>query len=147
MYFVSKKDITYFLVIWGTIAISSSIVIIPIIYATSIFHLLWVLLGLLIIAFFIWLWFGSGYKIENGTIKIEHGPIKDTIKIQDIKRISKKKSFLAAASLAIDRLELRYGRYGSVFVSPKKEYEFIRLLLSKSPEIQMDKELSKMYKL
>src|SRR5699024_12866905 len=101
-----------------------------------IFHLLWVLLGLLIIAFFIWLRFDRGYRIENNTIKIEQGPIKDTIKIQDIKIISKKKSFLAAASLAIDRLELRYGRYGSVFVSPKKEYEFIRLLLSKSPKIQ-----------
>lgn len=146
MYFVSKKDITYFFVIWGVIAISSLIVILPIIYATSIFHLLWLLLGLLIIAFFIWLWFGTGYKIENDIIKIEHGPIKDTVKIRDIKKISKKKNFIAAASLAIDRLELQYGRYGSVFVSPKKEYEFIRLLLNKSPEIQMDNKLSEMYK-
>lgn len=94
MYFVSKKDITYFFVIWGVIAISSLIVILPIIYATSIFHLLWLLLGLLIIAFFIWLWFGTGYKIENDIIKIEHGPIKDTVKIRDIKKISKKKTLL-----------------------------------------------------
>lgn len=93
MYFVTKKDVTYFFVIWGAIAISSLIVIIPIIYATSIFHLLWVLLGLLIIAFFIWLWFGTGYKVENDTIKIEHGPLKETVKIRDIKKISKKKTF------------------------------------------------------
>ena len=60
MYFVSKKDITYFFVIWGVIAISSLIVILPIIYATSIFHLLWLLLGLLIIAFFhlAMVWYG-----------------------------------------------------------------------------------------
>lgn len=147
MYFVTKKDITYSFVIWGAIAISSLIVIIPIIYATSIFHLLWVLLGLLIIAFFIWLWFGTGYKVENDTIKIEHGPLKETVKIRDVKKISKEKNFLAAASLAIDRLELRYGRYGSVFVSPKEEYEFIKLLLNKNPEIQMDNNLSEVYRL
>lgn len=69
------------------------------------------------------------------------------MKIRDIKKISKKKNFLAAASLAIDRLELRYGRYGSVFVSPKEEYEFIKILLNKSPEIQMDDKLSEVYKL
>lgn len=147
MYFVTKKDVTYFFVIWGAIAISSIIVIIPIIYATSIFHLLWVLLGLLIIAFFIWLWLGTGYKVENDTIKIEHGPFKETVKIRDIKKISKKQNFLAAASLAINRLELRYGRYGNVFVSPKEEYEFIELLLNKSPEIQLDDKLSETYKL
>jgi len=92
MYFVTEKDITYFFVIWGTTAISSLIVIIPIIYATSIFHLLLVLPGLPIMAFLIWLWFGTGYKFENDTIKIEHGPLKEIVNIRDIKKISKKKT-------------------------------------------------------
>lgn len=148
MYFVSKKDILYFVVIWGTMAIAFVSTIIPVIYASSIFHLLWGLPGLVIIGFFIWLWFGTGYEVENDTVIIQHGPIKQTVKVRDIKKISKNKSVWAAPSLTTDRLVIQYGKYDwDIFVSPRKEYEFIKLLLSKNPEIKIDNELSEIYKI
>lgn len=148
MFFVSKKDVLYFIIMWCTTAIAFLSAITSFIYASSIFHFLWGLPGLVITGFFIWLWFGTGYKVENDTVKIHHGPFKQTVKVRDIKRISKKKSVWSAAALATDRLVIQYGKYNwDILVSPKEEYEFIKLLITKNPQIQIDKKLSEMYKL
>lgn len=114
----------------------------------SIWHVLWVLPRIIISGFLLWLWFGIGYYVENGTITIQHGPIKDTIEVRKINEIQKRKSVWSAASLAMDRLVLEYGKFNvNMIVSPEQEYEFIKLILSKNSEIQIDEKLSEMYTL
>ncbi|MGO4886597.1 PH domain-containing protein [Anaerobacillus sp. MEB173] len=45
-------------------------------------------------AFFIcWLWFATGYTIENGVIKIKFGPFRKTVYIEEISKINKTKQF------------------------------------------------------
>lgn len=148
IFFISKKDVLYFSLIWGTTALVFLSIVLPFIFTLSIFNFIWGFLGSIIIGFFVWIWFGTGYRVESNTVKIQTGPFKQTIGIQDIKNIIKKKSVWSAAALATDRLVIRYGKYDwDVLVSPKKEYEFIKLLLSKNPKIQIDEGLSKLYKL
>lgn len=148
IFFISKKDSLYFSLIWGTMALVFLSIIFPFIFTFSLFNLIWGFLGFIIIGFFAWIWFGTGYHVENNTVKIKTGPFKQTINVQDIKKITKKKSVWSAAALATDRLVIRYGKYDwDVLVSPKQEYEFIKLLLSENPQIQIDQSLSKRYKL
>lgn len=104
-------------------------------------------LGLIIIVWLIWIWFSTGYRVENNTLRIEAGPFKQAIDIQEIIKIVKEKSILTSGALAIDRLQIQYGNYKYVDISPKKEYAFIKLLLSKNPQIQIDNSVSKLYKI
>jgi len=93
------------------------------------------------------IWFGTGYRVENNKLKIQGGPFKQTVDIQEIKKITKEKSVMTSAALAIDRVLIHYGHYKYASISPKKEYEFIKLLLSKNPNIQIDDALAKLYKI
>ena len=111
-------------------------------FSLTLFNLLWGLLSLLAIGFLILIWFGTGYRIENETIKIKNGPFKWMVKIQDINSISKRRTLLATPSLSIDWLVLHYGKYGEMLLSPKDESEFIELLLTKNPQIKLNEKVS-----
>lgn len=141
MFFTSKKDIFYFLIIWGSVAFVSLSVIFD--FSLNILSIFGDILGLSVVEFLIWIWFGTSYRVKNKYIAIKYGPFKEKISIQDINRIGKKKSILVAPALAIDKVLLRYGKYGEILLSPKKEKEFINLLLIKNPQIILEKPLSK----
>lgn len=147
MYFKSKKDVFYSILIWGAIALCFFTMVLPIFSTLSITNFIVLTLGLIIIGWLIWVWFSIGYRVENNTLIIEGGLSKQTVDIQEIKKITKEKSIVTAAAIAIDRLLLHCGNYKYVSISPKKEYEFIKLLRSKNPQIQIDDDLAKHYKI
>lgn len=89
----------------------------------------------------IWIWFRTGYRIKDSNIVIYFGPIRRTIIIDDIKKISKVKHPFTAPALSVDRLEIMYRKYEVVTISPKKEREFIELLLKRNPQIQVDEKI------
>lgn len=99
------------------------------------------------IIWLIWIWFNTGYRVVNNTLKIEAGPLKQTIDIQEIRKLTRERSISTSGALSIERLQIQYGKYKYVGISPKKEYEFIQLLLSKNPQIQIDDSISKLYKI
>jgi hypothetical protein len=144
IYFVSRKDSLYSFIIWGTAAFVFLITLYRFIKdGFEGFHLIADLLALIVIGLLLWIWFGTGYQFENETIKIQSGPFKRKINIQEIRKISKGKSALSSPALALDRLIIHYGRYGQVQISPENEFEFIEVLLKKNPNITLDKKLSK----
>lgn len=136
IYFVSKKDALYFFCIWGTITLLFLSITLP--FSLTVLHVIWGLIGCITIGCLIWVWFGTGYRIENETVKIQTGPLKWTVNIQDIKKVRKKKSMWSAPALAVNRLEIQYGSYDWILVAPKREEEFIRILLNKNSQIDMD---------
>lgn len=141
MFFTSKKDIFYFLIIWGTIVLMLILVIFN--FSLSVGSVFANLFVLSFAGFLTWIWFGTNYRIGNEYIEIKYGPFKEKFSIQNINKIGKKKSVLIAPSLAIDKVLLQYGRYGKILVSPKKEKEFIDLLLTKNHRIMLEKTLFK----
>ncbi len=124
-----------FLAVWGTVVI----VLLSIIFSFSltVFSLFWGFIGLISIVFLLWIWFGTGYRIEDEKIQIKNGPFKWRVKIQDINSISKRKSLLATPALSVERLVLQYGKYNEMLLSPKNEKEFVELLLAKNPQIKL----------
>ena len=71
MYFPSKKDIWLGTIIWGSILFMIAISL----FDDPGWRLSDVLesgICLLISAFLLWLWFGTGYKVEEGVIKIKY---------------------------------------------------------------------------
>ncbi|WP_200411314.1 PH domain-containing protein [Virgibacillus salexigens] len=100
------------------------------------------IINVLITGLLIWIWLGTGYKVKGGLIKVKSGPFRATIRIEEIKRLSKTKSPFTAPALSVDRLEILYGKYDVMSISPKNETEFIRLLVTENPHIQIDKKLA-----
>lgn len=62
IFFVSKKDALYSVVIWGTIVLILSVVIRSII-TFSASNFIEGLVGLIIVCLLIWVWFSTGYQI------------------------------------------------------------------------------------
>ncbi|MCG7344910.1 PH domain-containing protein [Sporosarcina sp. ACRSL] len=142
MYFPSKKDIWFFLAIWGFIFFIIFIYIFggePIGWQIVTYKSVLGYIGsAMMIALLLWVWFGTGYRIEGDIMKIRYGPFRSKIAISDITKIRKTTSPFTAPSLSVDRLEILYGKYDVVNVSPKKVDEFIRELVSRNPHIQVD---------
>ncbi|MGY0692348.1 PH domain-containing protein [Virgibacillus sp. FSP13] len=135
MYFPSKKDTWLALIIWGvTILMGWQMIT----YKSVVIYII----GLLTIALLLWLWFGTGYKIEEGLIKIKSGPFRSKVKIEEIKRLNATKTPLAGPALSIDRIEILHRKYDVAIVSPKNAADFIRILLNENKYIQVDNNLS-----
>lgn len=145
MYFPSKKDIWFGLIFWGLILFILSIYI----FGSDPFgmqlitynSLLGTIISVLIIGLLLWMWFGTGYKINGGLLNNHSGPFRSKVRIEEIKKLSKIKSPFTAPALSIDRIEILYGHYEVIHVSPKNEDEFIQLLVKENPNIQLDKNL------
>jgi hypothetical protein len=145
LYFPSKKDIWFFLIIWGAIIVTNFLPLIGgeptgtqfISSESAIGRIFMIIITIPLI----WIWFRTGYMIEDAKIRVKFGPIRWTIKINDIKKINKVKHPFTAPALSVNRLELLYGTFGVICLSPKNERKFIELLLMENPQIQLEEKL------
>ncbi|UTR10117.1 PH domain-containing protein [Evansella sp. LMS18] len=95
--------------------------------------------------FVCWFWFATGYIVGDIEIILKYGPVKKSVAIQEIKKLSKTKNPMSAPALSLDRrIEIEYGRFADfVLVSPEKEREFILLILKKNPGIELDEKIKR----
>ncbi|WP_245998033.1 PH domain-containing protein [Aquisalibacillus elongatus] len=87
----------------------------------------------------LWIWFKTGYTIQNNFIKIQYGPFKKEIKIDEIHSIRETKNPFTAPSLSMYRIEINYGKYNTIQISPKNIDEFIYELEKRNSNIQIKK--------
>ena len=97
-------------------------------------------LGLLIIVltsvFAAHLFLTTYYEIENDSLRIKCGFLYDkTIDIGSIRSVSKTRNPLSSPATSIDRLEVKYGQYDSVLISPKEKKAFVDHLQALNPAI------------
>jgi hypothetical protein len=64
--------------------------------------------------------------------------INITIDINTIKKIKKSKNPFSAPALSLNRIEIFYGKYDSVLISPKNRGEFAESLKQINPNIDLD---------
>lgn len=131
MYFPSKKDWFFTVIIWGLILGSVGLYIQD---SDAPKSALFVVTG--VVFLFIWIWFGTGYKVGDGKIKVYYGPFRMTVNISEIQKIEKVKSAFTAPALAINRLDITHKNYNTIQTSPKREEEFVKLLLEENPDIK-----------
>lgn len=92
------------------------------------------------IAFVVHLYLNTYYVIEGEELRIKAGFLYTIkINIHAIKRIEKSNSLLSSPALSLsDRIEIFYGKFDSVLISPKDRRGFVEELLrvNKGIEVQ-----------
>ncbi|WP_332650508.1 PH domain-containing protein [Lysinibacillus sp. 54212] len=96
------------------------------------------IVSVIIICFVVWIWFDTGYSIENNQLKTSYGPIKRTISIQHIQSIRYTTNPFVAPALSMKRIEINYNTYETIQVSPKDRRHFIEALLLENPLIKIN---------
>jgi hypothetical protein len=98
---------------------------------------------ILLILFIGWIWFGTGYKMMDNELKIYCGPFRHTISLQDIKEIKRTRSPLSSPACSLDGMEIKFGKSNRILISPADKENFVKMLIRKSPQINLDEDLRK----
>lgn len=96
-------------------------------------------IGLLVL-FFVYLYLSTDYSIDHdGRLIVKCGfLINERIDIKAIKKIKKTRTILAAPAFSFDRMQIYFGLYQSVVISPKDKDNFLQQLLFINPEIEIE---------
>ncbi|WEG18951.1 PH domain-containing protein [Alkalihalophilus pseudofirmus] len=130
----SKKDFIIGSLIWAVL-----LIFIWILYRSLFvdFSMVGVIGMVIIISLFCAKWFNTRYIITHRTLKIISGISHNSIDIEDINSISHTKNILIAPALSIERIEIKYKQYETVYISPKHTDNFMQELLKRKPSIKV----------
>jgi hypothetical protein len=95
-----------------------------------------VLIPVSLIVIIAYLFFDTTYAVKGKDLEIRSGFLyKQKIDITTIREIKETNNPLSSPAASLDRLDIRYGRSGSVLISPKDKQKFVQALLDVHPEI------------
>ena len=144
MYFPSKKDWWMTIIIW----LCAGFFMIPPVFFPDLgvwmtpefLDKQWIKIMVLFPIGFvlIWIWFKTGYRIEGDSLIIRSGPFKKEILMDEIYRIRETKNPFTAAALSMDKIEIYYGKYDFISISPEDKTGFIRELRKRNANIKTD---------
>jgi hypothetical protein len=139
--FASKKDWWLTAIVWGSMlfAIGSGVWALIAEPIGGIGEFLTVLiLSILLPVFLLWMWLTTYYVLDESSLIIRFGPFKKTVPLKEIRSVKKTSNPLSSPALSLQRLEIRYGRYDYVLISPKDRDEFMKLLAKKCPNASIE---------
>ena len=95
------------------------------------------LMVVLIFALIVHMFLKTEYTIDENKIHIKCGFFKyKPIAIKDIKEISKSSSVMSSPAASFDRIEIKYGKFEEIIISPRNKVEFARYLVKLNPDIK-----------
>jgi hypothetical protein len=129
--YLSKKGV----MVWATLAI---MIVIEVNYFFNGLFIPGIICLCLTGIFILPIMFNTKYTIDtNDVLQVKCGLLVNLlVPVASIKRIVPTKTIFSAPALSLDRLELFYGQYDSVVISPEQKEEFITLLRSINPAIE-----------
>lgn len=141
MKFVSRKDLWLSIVIWSCVIACIVLGLSPlfvggagIVGGTVLFVVCTATAG-----FITWLWIWTYYVLtENGLI-IRSGPITKTIPYESITKAKPVRSWMSSAALSSRRVEISFGRYDMIHISPLDEYIFLAELQKRCPHLLVER--------
>jgi len=78
------------------------------------------------LAFVVWLYLATCYKISEAGLKIHGGLFKIDIPLADIQSVKNSRNPLSSPAFSLDRLEITYGKdKRRVLISPKRKRQFL----------------------
>lgn len=93
---------------------------------------------LLVMIFVIHMFMTTNYTIDGGSLKIKCGFFfNETIDIKTIKKISETNNALSSPATSLDRIEINYGKFDSVIISPKLKKEFIDEIIAINSSVEV----------
>ena len=82
------------------------------------------------------MFFNTTYKIEKGKLYIKCGFFNyNPVNIGEMKKISKSSNIISSPAASFDRIEIRYGKFEELIISPKHKTKFVEDLQKINPEI------------
>ena len=94
-------------------------------------------LSIILPIFILWMWLTTFYVIEDNNLTIRFGPFKRNIPLDTITSVKKTKNPLSSPALSLKRLEIEYGQFNSVLISPFDREEFIKILSKRCQHIKI----------
>ncbi|SEL30005.1 PH domain-containing protein [Parapedobacter koreensis] len=101
------------------------------------------ILGLIILGLamglMLWLWFDTGYSIDNVFIYFRSGPFRGKLRISSIREVVVGTTMWSGFKPALARkgMIVKYNRYDEIYLSPDSNEAFVAALLDANPEIQI----------
>jgi hypothetical protein len=100
----------------------------------------WIVIAILfsVILFVVHMFMTTNYSIENNELKIKCGFLfNKSIDIKTIKKITETNNPQSSPATSLDRLEITYGKFDSILISPKQKTEFINDIKRLNPNIEI----------
>lgn len=89
------------------------------------------------LVFIIHMFYNTSYRITDKQLLIKCGFFSNAaVDVSQIKSITKSRTILASPAASLDRIELKYGKWDSLIISPNDKIGFVNELLKLNPNIQ-----------
>jgi len=86
--------------------------------------------------FILHMFLNTTYKIEMGKLYIKCGFFKyNPVNIGEIKKVSKSSNIISSPAASFDRIEITYGKFDELIISPKYKTKFVEDLQKINPGI------------
>ena len=130
MKIASKKDGWLTLIVWGSMlfAIGSGVFSLLADTQNEAPALVILILSVILPLFLLWIWCTTFYILDEESLVIRYGPFSKTIPLQSIRSVKKTRNPLSSPALSLQRIEIAYGKYDFVLISPKDRDAFIEIL-------------------
>ncbi len=94
---------------------------------------------LVVLAFVLHIFFNTTYRISHHELRIKCGFLYyNVIDINTIRAVYKTRSLMSSPAASLDRIEIKYGKWDSVIISPRHKLDFLNELLQINPNIIHD---------
>ena len=91
-----------------------------------------------VIAFVIWMYRTTDYRIDGNIMHVRSGPLTWTVDLTSVRRLRATRSFMSAPALSLDRIELEYGRFDTLVVSPADKAGFVQAVTARAPHAAVE---------
>ena len=91
---------------------------------------------IILFGFVLHMFLNTTYKIEKGKLYIKCGFIKyRPVNIGEMKKVSKSSNIISSPAASFDRIEITYGKFDELIISPKYKTKFVEDLQKINPGI------------
>lgn len=92
---------------------------------------------ILVYIFILHLFLKTEYIIDEKQLKIKCGFFSfQPIDIHTIKEVSRTKNLMSSPAPSFDRIEIKYGKFDTILISPKDRFHFVKDLMEINPNIK-----------
>lgn len=95
------------------------------------------LFSILLPVFILWMWLTTAYILNDKHLIVMFGPFKKEVPLESITYVKKTTNPLSSPALSMKRLEIGYGYYNTVLISPVDRDAFMKLLAERCPKARI----------
>ena len=91
---------------------------------------------IILFGFVLHMFLNTNYKIEKGKLYIKCGFFNyNPVNIGEMKKVSKSSNIISSPAASFDRIEITYGKFDELIISPKYKTKFVEDLQKINPGI------------